>query len=264
MKEKYILSTKTYEDWRNSLLVNSFFFHIFLRHIRKQMGIPSIGLESIQEIFSWERKQFELFNSKLNRRGKGGNKSGTRKIREHFEFEDKAKQHIYQYIWEILERFNNLDLNFEMVRLLVLGHTNLSFPGSSRVQIVTSPKNSIRETGVYIKFSPDISNREIIQLKKQALRGYQTLLHVTGQKQNLREKKKTIPTKQQLKIYTAVESHLIEFYSSKPWSFVINRVFEEVAHLLHMSHGTVRRIYYTTINNFNLPSTPELNKIPRE
>jgi len=40
MEDKYIPSTKTYEDWRNYLIVNSFFFDVLLKDMRKKLGLP--------------------------------------------------------------------------------------------------------------------------------------------------------------------------------------------------------------------------------
>ena len=41
MEKKYILTTKNYEDWRNYLLVNSFFFDILLKKLRKDLDLPN-------------------------------------------------------------------------------------------------------------------------------------------------------------------------------------------------------------------------------
>ena len=57
MDEKYILSTKTYEDWRNYLLVNSFFFDVLLKKLRKDLDLPEDGIKDLLEMMQWDTKR---------------------------------------------------------------------------------------------------------------------------------------------------------------------------------------------------------------
>ncbi len=54
MEEKYLLSSKTYEDWRNYLIVNSFFFDVLLKKLRKDLELPENGIEDLEQMIRWD------------------------------------------------------------------------------------------------------------------------------------------------------------------------------------------------------------------
>ena len=262
MNTLYILTSKTYEDWRNFLLVNSFFYQVVLLYLRNKLHLPKNGLNSTEKIIDWEQEKVK--NIKYNKSGlKGGNKSGIRKIKELIELKEVIKDELYKPIWEIIEIFHVFNLDFQLLRLYTLGEKRLSSTGSSMVHIVTSYNDPIRESGIYIKYTPGLTDKELILLKKQAKDGYITLSKIKGFKMSKVEKKISEPNDDQLKVFMAVETFLIKNYLDQPHAFKIELIFEKVATNLNSKTGTIRRKYYSVINNFNLPSTPELNKIPR-
>lgn len=276
MEDSYILSTKTHEDWRNYLMVNGFFFYVLIQEIRSGLKLPKNGLKGIQEIYDWERKRMDDLRRKHMSKNIG-NKSGTRKLIEHFALEDRVRRELYIPIWEFIEKFYDLNLGFNLIRDFVLGHTKLSFHGSGRVVMITSPEDPIKETGVYIKFTPELSETDMAFLKKQAIEAHQTLFkirrdskikydklgkpYVKAEKMKIRKRKSSEPTKEQLKIYLAVENQLIKSYYDNPLSIKIPLVFEEVSSELRMNKGTIQRVYYAVLNNFHLPTSVDTKKI---
>jgi len=260
--EKYILKTKSHEDWRNYLLVNSFFFAVLIQHLRKKLVIPSSGIGSATEIILWERKNMQQLADTLRNKSKGGTKSVTRQMEEYYGLDFVIRQKLFEPIYDSIEKFHNFNLNFELLKVYVLGHTSMSFPGSSKVLLVTSPRDPITETGVYIKYTHELTNKEVANLKKQAEEGYQTLSRIKGFKIEGNEKSRKAPKPDSLEVYLTIEKYLIEEKISKPNSFNINPIFEIVAEKLKSKPGTVRRKYYSIINNFQLPSLHEVSLIP--
>lgn len=264
MSEKYFRKTRSHEDWRNYLLVNSFFFAVLIQHLRKRLEIPSNGIESAAEIILWERNNMQKLADTLRKKSKGGTKSATRQMEEYYGLDFVIRQKLFEPIYESLERFHNFSLNFELLKVYTLGHTSISFPGSTKVLLVISPSDPITETGVYIKYTPELTNKELANLKKQAVEGYQTLSRIKGFKIEGNKKSRKSPRKDSLEVFLTVEKYLIEEKISKPYSFNINPILEIIAQKLKSKPGTVRRKYYSIVNNYQLPTFHDVSLIPKE
>lgn len=276
IEEKYILSTKHYEDYRNYLIVNSFFFDVLMKDLRAKLDLPLEGIPDIQKMIEWDAKKLSQIRDRItpNTRGK---KSGVLIVKDLLGIEDATRQEAYAPIWQTLEKFNDLNLSFSLLHAFVLGSTSMSFSGSSRVSMVTSPADPIRETGVYIKYSPDLSEKEMIELMKQASDSYQTLFKITHKSKRthdksgkpfikhevlkVRQRKTDQPTEEQLKIYLAIENYLKENYSNRPDSIKMQAVFDEVADQLRINPDTLQRSYYVLVRNFQLPTSVDTKKI---
>lgn len=276
MEEKYLLSSKTYEDWRNYLIVNSFFFDVLMKDLRAKLVLPKDGFKDVVQTIKWDGNKLAQVRNKLVKKSKG-HKSGIRIVKEMLGIEDTVRHEAYQPIWDALEKFSDLNLSFSLLHTFVLGLTNMSFPGSSRVSMVTSPDDPIRETGVYIKYSPELSEKEMIELMKQANEVYQTLFKITHKSERthdkdgkpyikrptlkVRQRKIDQPTDDQLKIYRAVEDYLKQNYSNRPDSIKIDTVFASVANRLEINPGTLQRSYYAILRNFQLPTSVDTKNI---
>jgi len=143
--------------------------------------------------------------------------------------------------------------------------------------MVSSPNDPICETGIYIKYNPDLSEKEMSGLMKQAKDSYQTLFSITHDSERTRDKngkpyikhpklkivqrKATEPAKEQLEIYKAIESHLKANYSTTPDAIKMDRVFINVAQELKINKNTLQRRYYALLRNFQLPTSVDTRKI---
>ena len=275
-EEKYILSTKTYEDYRNYLIVNSFFFDVLMKDLWAKLDLPPNGIQDIEQMIEWDGKRLSHIRNRITLKTRG-KKSGVLIVKDMLGIEDATRREAYAPIWKAQEKFSDLNLSFSLLHVFALGNTDMSFPGSSRVSIVTSPEDPIRETGVYIKYSPDLSEKEMIELMKQASDSYQTLFKITHKSKRthdesgkpfikrqvlkIRRRKTDQPTDEQLKIYLAIENYLKENFASRPDSIKMQTVFDTVADKLKTNRDSLQRSYYALLRNFQLPTSVDTKKI---
>lgn len=276
MEEKYILSTKNYEDYRNYLLVNSFFFEILMRKLRSNLGLPQNGIEDLEEMIKWDAKKKDKIRHEITPTSKR-KKSGVDTVKEILAIEDEVRRKAYTSIWDTIDKFSDFDFSFTLLHTYVLGNTGMSFQGSSRVSMVSSPNDPIRETGVYIKYSPELSERDITALLTQARDAYESLFKFTHRsvrthdengkpyikrpEMKVRQRKASKPTDQQLKIYQAVEYELKEKYIDRPDSVKMQTVFENVAVKLKKNQNSIQRTYHAILRNYNLPTSVDTKNI---
>lgn len=276
IEDKYILSSKTYEDWRNYLLVNSFFFDVLMKKLRKDLGLPEDGIKDIEQMIRWDGEKKDEVRRKITPTSKR-KKSGVQTVKEIFAIEDQVRRKAYPQIWEAIEKFADFGLDFSLLHAYVLGSTSMSFSGSSRVLMVTSPDDPINETGVYIKYSPELSEKDMVALTKLARESYESLFkyrhssvrtHDENGKPNIkrpelkvRQRKVAQPTKEQLKIYDAVETCLKEGYSSRHNAIKMHDVYELIANKLKKNINSVQRTYHAILRNYNLPSSVDTRNI---
>ncbi len=276
MEDKYILTTKNFEDWRNYLLVNSFFFDVLMRKLRSDLGLPEEGIKDLGKMIRWDGELKDKIRRKISPTSKR-KKSGVNIVKEIFAIEDGVRQKAYPQIWEVIEKFADYNLDFSLLHAYVLGNTSMSFNGSSRVLMVSSPEDPIRETGVYIKYSPELSEKDIVALTKQARESYKSLFKyrhpsvrthdengkpiIKRPELKVRQRKVAQPTKQQLKIFEAVENCLKDNYSSRSDSIKMQEVFKQVATNLKKNMNSVQRTYHAILRNYNLPSSIDTRNI---
>lgn len=276
MEDKYILTTKNYEDWRNYLLVNSFFFDVLMRKMRRDLGLPEEGIKDIEEMICWDGERKDKVRRKITPTSKR-KKTGVQTVKEIFAIEDEVRRKVYPQIWEAIEKFADYDFSFPLLHTYVLGNTGMSFNGTSRVLMVSSPNDPVRETGVYIKYSPELSEKDIIALTKQARESYESLFkyrhpsvrthdengrsYIKRPELKIRQRKVAQPTKQQLMIFEAVENCLKESYLSRSDSIKMHDVFELVATKLKKNINSVQRTYHAILRNYNLPSSVDTRNI---
>ncbi len=276
MEDQYILTTKNFEDWRNYLLVNSFFFDVLMKKLRKDLGLPEDGIKDIEELIRWDGKRKDKVRREIAPISKR-KKSGVKIVKDIFAIEDEVRRKAYAPIWEAIEKFADYDFNFSLLHTYVLGNTGMSFGGSSRVLMVSSPDDPIRETGIYIKYSPELSEKDIVALAKQARDSYESLFkyrhpsvrthdengkpYIKRPELKIRQRKVAQPTKQQLKIFEAIENCLKEGYSSRSDSIKMHDVFELVATKLKKNINSVQRTYHAILRNYNLPSSVDTRNI---
>lgn len=276
MEEKYLLSTKTYEDWRNYLIVNSFFFDILLKKLRKDLDLPEVGITDLERMIKWDANKKAEIREQITPKSKR-KKSGVKIVKEILGIEDNIRHKAYPTIWEAIEKFSDYNLNFPLIYTYVLGNTGMSFPGSSRVLMVSSPADPISETGVYIKYTPDLSENDMSGLMKQASDSFETLFKITHRSTRTHDKdgkpyikrpelkvrlrKAEAPTPQQLKIYNAIEKYLKEKYINKPNSIKMQDVFKEVATEINVNKNSVQRSYHALLRNFHLPTSVDTKNI---
>jgi len=276
MEEKYILTTKTHEDWRNYLIVNSFFFDVLLKKLRSDLGLPEEGLENDQQIAKWDGRKMMAKRKQLTPKSKL-KRTGVKIVKDTLATEDDVRRSVYKPIWDVIEKFSDYNLNFSLIRVYVLGDRNISFRGSSRVLMVSSPSDPIKQTGVYIKYSPELSEKEMASLMKQANEAFKTLFSITHKstftknksgklyvkrpKLKVRLRRKSTPRKNQLKIYIEVQDYLRKNYTDNPDSIVMNNVFKDVASKMEANEGSIKRSYHALMNNFQLPTGIDTRKI---
>jgi len=276
MEDKYILSTNYFEDWRNYLLVNSFFFDVLMKKLRNNLGLPEDGIKDIEEMIRWDGEKKDKVRRKITPTSKR-KKSGVQIVKEIFATEDEIRRKAYPQIWEAIEKFADYDLDFSLLHAYVLGNTGMSFRGSSRVLIVSSPNDPIRETGVYIKYSPELSEKDIVALTKQARDSYESLFkyrhpsvrthdengipYIKRPELKVRQRKVAQPNKQQLIIFEAVEKCLKDGYSSKHDSIKMQDLFKVVAIKLKKNSNSVQRTYHAILRNYNLPTSVDTRNI---
>lgn len=261
MKQKYLLSSKSHEDWRNYLIVNSFFFDVLMRYLRVKLKLPKKGLYNSQKIDEWEDKKFFEIRRRLIPKSKG-NKSNKTITKEVSYIKAVMYQEVYKEIWETLEKFSHLNLSFSLLRLFALGHKNTLIVGSLKVFMVSSPKNPILETGIYIKYTPELNEKEMVELMRQAKNRYQMLFNIThNSKLKIRQKKAQQPTKQQLIMYQTIENYLRKNYSSHPDAIKMQTVFDGVADKLKVNRDSLQRSYHAILRNFQLPTSVNTKQI---
>lgn len=276
MEDKYILSTKNYEDWRNYLLVNSFFFEVLMKKLRIDLGLPEEGIKDLEKMIRWDGERKDQVRRKITPTSKR-KKTGVQTVKEIFAIEDEVRRKAYPQIWEAIEKFADYDLSFPLLHAYVLGNTGMSFGGSSRILTVSSPDDSICETGVYIKYSPELSEKDIIALTKQARESYESLFKYRHPSERthdengkpfikrpvlkIRQRKVAQPTKPQLIIFGAVENCLKEGYSSRSDSIKMKDVYELVATKLKKNVNSVQRTYHAILRNYNLPTSVDTKNI---
>lgn len=90
MNDLYILSTKTFEDYRNYLLVNSFFFNILMKKLRKDLGLPENGIEDIVKMVEWDANRKNIIRKEITPTSKQ-KKTKVKIVKEMFAIEDKIK-----------------------------------------------------------------------------------------------------------------------------------------------------------------------------
>lgn len=276
MEDKYILSTKNFEDWRNYLLVNSIFFDVLMKKLRRDLRLPEEGIKDLEAMICWDGERKDKVRRKITPTSKR-KKTGVQTVKEIFAIEDEVRRKAYPQIWEAIEKFTDYDLSFPLLHAYVLGNTGMSFGGSSRVLMVSSPDDPIRETGVYIKYSPELSEKDVIALTKQARESYESLFkyrhpsvrthnedgkpYIKRQELKVRQRKVAQPTKEQLRIYEAIENHLKADYSHRSDSIKMHDVFELVATKLKKNINSVQRTYHAILRNYHLPSSVDTKNI---
>jgi hypothetical protein len=227
-------------------------------------------------MLEWESERFSKIRKKHTTKTRG-KKSGTRIVKEIFATEYAIRREAYAPIWEAIEKFSDLNLSYSFLHTFVLGLTNMSSPGSSRVYMVTSPNDPIEETGIYIKYDTGVSGKEMADLMKQAKESYETLFKITHSsrrthdkdgrpfierpKLKIRQRKMDAPTDKQLKMYLAIEKYLKENYIKSPDSIKLKTVFADVAGKLKINPGSLQRSYYAILDNFHLPTSVHTRKI---
>lgn len=276
MEDKYILTTKNFEDWRNYLLVNSFFFDVLMKKLRNDLGLPEDGIKDVVKMIRWDGERKDKVRREITPTSKR-KKLGIKIVKEIFAIEDEVRRKAYAPIWEAIEKFTDYDLSFSLLHAYVLGNTNMSFGGTSRVLMVTSPDDPIHETGVYIRYSPELSGKDIIALAKQARESYESLFkyrhpsvrthdengkpYIKRPELRIRQRKVAQPTKQQLGIFNAVENCLKKGYLSRSDSIKMQEVFKLVATILKKNINSVQRTYHAILRNYNLPTSVDTRNI---
>lgn len=276
MEDKYILTTKNFEDWRNYLLVNSFFFDVLMKKLRRDLGLSEEGIKDLEEMIRWDGERKNKVRRKITPTSKR-KKTGVQTVKEIFATEDEVRRKAYPQIWEAIEKFADYDLSFPLLHAYVLGNTGMSFGGSSRVLMVSSPDDPIRETGIYIKYSPELSEKDIIALTKQARESYESLFkyrhpskrthdengkeYIKRPELKVRQRKVAQPTKEHLSIYEAVENHLKADYSHRSDSIKMQDVFEIVSNKLKKNINSVQRTYHAILRNYHLPTSVDTKNI---
>jgi hypothetical protein len=249
---------------------------VLLKKLRKDLDLPEGGIEDLSEMMQWDANKKNIFREKIIPTSKR-KKTGIKIVKEIFATAEKIRREAYHPIYEMIEKFFDYDLDFSLLHTYVLGGTNISSNGSSRVSIVTSPDDPISETGIYIKYSPYLSEKDMILLMKQARDAYKSLFNYTHPsirtkdengnsyikrpKLKIRQRKAKIPTKRQLKIYYAIEDFLKGNYSNNPDSIKMEMVFKGVSKIIKENAGSIQRTYYTILSNYNLPSSVDIKKI---
>jgi len=278
MQDKYILTTKNYEDWRNYLIVNSFFFEVLMRELRLKLGLPKNGIADLHEMIEWEANKLSKVREKHTPIVRG-NKSGVRIVKELMVTEYATRKEAYAPLWEVLNTFVDLNLGYSLLHTYVLGLTGMSFPGSSRVFMITSPEDPIEEAGVYIKYTPELGAKDMDEILKHARETYNTFYtitheskivgvksgnrHVKKAKLKIRQRKFTKPTDQQLKIYLEVENYLKAHNLNQTDNIKMQNVFDAVSKLVGINRDTLQRTYYAVIRNFQLPTSIDTKKISK-
>lgn len=257
---------KSFIETRNRLLFfNSFFGKQLVLFLRNRLGVPPQGFANIREILGWERqKGTEIMKHHFPKKIHWGKESDTRILEKRLVAVSKTDTELYSPISLCIDRFKHLNLRFDFIKAIVLGHKDFALSGSGMVYIVASPEDSLDQEGVYIKFSPKFSNKQLLELKKEASEAYVLFQKITQPKKFklLKHKKLTSGSlEQHLKLYEAVEKQYLEQYNQHPSYCSLGVIFQELSKKLQVLESTLRNTYYKIQERYNLPSVTEASKI---
>lgn len=255
-------TSRGYNQIRESLLKHNFFVHRLILTARQELGIPSRGFKNPKEISNWEMsRRSKILKGLWPKRG-FGTKSNTRVLKERLALFNEAERELYRPITKLLEKFNNLDLDYRFIKALVLGYKNFAVSGSSKVYIVTSSEDPIKEPGVYIKFTPSMTDKKLLEKKKEAKKAFELLQKiVSGKISRSRREQIGKRLKKPIKIYIEIEERCKALYSKKPALCTLENVLNELAKRQKVKKSTLRSNYYKVKRRFKLPSITKISKL---
>ena len=270
------ISGDDFQDERHFLLGESFFIYRLVMYLRARFQVPLEGFKNEKEAMKWvERdKSKMLFNQAddLPQKKGFGTKSRKRKEFEKNAFISKSTKEIFKPIYEAIDKYPHLQLEFKFLKLIVFGENApfinvMDAIGDNYIYYVPASQQPITEVGVYIKYSPFLSNDDLEQLKKEASITYRLL--TTNKKLPLNEllkpmdekrKRKSLSNKVE-KYYLQIEEKCINRYLNKK-PIQLDLFFQELADELKVNSSVIRNSYYTIQKRYNLPSVTEASNIP--
>lgn len=245
-------------------------------YLREQFDIPLEGFKSEKEVMKWaERdKNTILHNAKddLSKKKEFGNKSNKRKAFEKSALVNKSKWEIYKPIYDAIDKYPHLQLEFTYLKLIVFGDkapfvNRDDYLGDNHIYSVQSSHNSIAEAGIYIKYLPFLSDKELLALKKEASKSYAILMEnkklaVRELLADVKEKRKRKSLSDEVeRYYLKIEERCIDRYIKNKF-IQLGLFFQELADELKVNSSIIRNSYYTIQKRYNLPSVTEASDIP--
>lgn len=267
VENKYLIQDKSFHETRRWLLSQTLFIYKLVRYLRHKLHIPLDGFSTDKEALAWERERKTILEHSDLPKGKGGNKSQSRLDEELTIQYTKNKQEVFKPIYETIDKFPQLQLEFMFLRGLVLGYKDCSnekgyLSSENQVYLVQSFQAPLAEFGIYIKYAPWLSDKELLALKKKAQDYYNYMFHNGAQA----EKRKRDDLSKDSKYFLAVEHTSITAYVELPNYYKVNfnmkEVFDIVATALKVNEGVIRKTYYRVQKKFYLPNITEVSKIP--
>lgn len=261
MNIEYKPQDHTYGEIRRHLLSRNYFIYRVILNLRQKMGLPPEGLGSFQNIFDWQAQQNTKLYKKYHNPKRWKFKSGVRKIKEFAETIFQVDQELYKPVFEAINKFSHIDLEFNLLTDFVLGMTDVRYNGSSKILRVTSAQNPITDVGVYIKYTPDLRDREFKKLKKEADEAYRILgYYYPALKKRKDQRKSNKVNQKNIDFYIAVEQALIDIYEKGKGAY-LDLAQQQVSEQIDISATKLKIIHASIQKKYNLPSITEVSKI---
>lgn len=253
-----------YYQRRNVLLRKSFFLHQVVEKVRRDIGIPS---GSFHEKHEWllkargeKLKDSPQFQGVFGKE-RWGHKSKGRRVKEKVALLDQIEEKIFSKIDNVIEEYSNFGLSHDLIKSAVLGYPAVK---DSVVYVVTNPRQL--ETGVYIKFLPNMSNRDFLQAKESASDAYETLRFLKGEEPPLkinhaRRRKSVRLGSDNLLVYEEVEQTYLRLYRNNKSTASLECSFQETAEQLNRGPANIKAVYYRVKNAYDLPSITKAPKV---
>ena len=266
-EEKYLVQGTSFHETRRWLLSQTFFIYKLIRYLRHKLHLPLDGFSTDEEAITWEREHKTILDYDTLPKDKGGNKSKWRLDKELNILYSKNKQEVFKPIYEAIDKFPQIQLEFMFLRGLVLGYKDYDNEkgylfNENQIYLVQSFQAPITEFGIYIKYAPWLSDKEFLALKKEAQDYYDYMFNI----QNHEEKRKNNKFSKDIKYFLAVEVTIIKAYVEHPTFFKVKFSMEEffdiVATGMKVNSSMVRNKYYQVQNRYYLPSITEVFRIP--
>lgn len=254
---------ESFTEIRNRLFLNSFFGKQLVLFLRDRLGVPPRGFANVQEILEWERqKGTEIIKHHSPKRVCWGKESSTQLLKKRLVAINKTDGELFAPIFQCIDKFGYLNLRFEFIKAVVLGYKNFTLLGNEMVYLITSPEDSLSREGVYIRFSPGLSDKQMLQLKREAMEAYVIFQKITQSRKLLKPKKRAFDSlKQHLNLYEAVEKQYLQQHTQNPSYCSLRVIFEELSRKLGILESTLRNVYYKIQERYDLPSITEASKI---
>lgn len=262
---EYVPSGKSRRENRRLLLSHSFFMKRLVKRAREEIGVSKdgkYGFEKRDKFVEWRAHIIENVRQKDRRK-----KKDSYKFKEILPGISNALSVVLAPLNIQLERFAYLNLESDFVEQLVLASMDSPkfWLGDSRgIRVVISHNDPINEVGVWMKWEPNLKEKDIAALYKEAdsvaTQSYFSELLFQNNKLSKNERNRANLTAYQCRVYRTIEELFEKLYEEFD-RVTLLRVLNELPDDLKLKKESVKSVYEDLKKRYNLPSHLDAKKV---